>query len=267
MKITVFTSNQPRHVALVSALAGIAEQVYAVQECNTLFPGEVEDFFRKSEVMQRYFRRVIDAERQVFGGARFPPANVRTLALRMGDLNRLPLTVLEPALDSDVHVVFGSSYIKGALCDALVERGALNIHMGMSPWYRGSSCNFWALYDRRPDLVGATVHRLSAGLDSGAMLFHAVPPAGARDGFLLGMQAVAAAHAGLLERLRDGSLDRLEAVPQDRALEIRYTRNRDFTDEVAGRYLAEGIGDEEIGARLAVRDTAALLRPYVPGQA
>ena len=30
--------------------------------------------------------------------------------------------------------------------------------LGISPQYRGSSCNFWALYDNNPHLVGATMN-------------------------------------------------------------------------------------------------------------
>ena len=30
--------------------------------------------------------------------------------------------------------------------------------MGVSPYYRGCDCNFWALYDNNPHLVGATIH-------------------------------------------------------------------------------------------------------------
>ena len=53
MKITVFTSNQPRHLSLIKDLSIIADEVYAIQECNTVFPGEVKDFFDNSEIMQR----------------------------------------------------------------------------------------------------------------------------------------------------------------------------------------------------------------------
>src|SRR5581483_4489456 len=177
MKITVFTSNQPRHVALIESLAAIAHEVFAIQECTTLFPGRVEDFFHKSEVMQRYFTRVIDAERDVFGGPRFLPNNVQQLAMKMGDLNSVDPEAIEPALASDIYVVFGASYIKQPLIDLLTGKRAINIHMGVSPYYRGSSCNFWAMYDRRPEMVGATIHLLSRGLDNGPMLFHALPPA------------------------------------------------------------------------------------------
>lgn len=263
MKITVFTSNQARHLSLIARLAGIADTVYAVQECTTTHPGEVADFFRKSDTMQRYFSRVIAAEREVFGGPRFMPANVRQLALKMGDVSRTPLAWFGEALNSDVFVVFGASFIRGELCEHLVARGAINIHMGVSPFYRGSSTNFWALYDHRPDLVGATIHQLSAGLDSGPMLFHALPKAQAVDPFVFGMNAVRAAHESLVAAIGDGSIRDFQPVAQDRSLQMRYTRNADFTDAVAGEYLERLASPESLFEQLKRRDLGRLLRPIV----
>ena len=45
MKITLFTSNSPRHLSLAEGLAAIADEVLVIHECVTAFPGEVEDFF------------------------------------------------------------------------------------------------------------------------------------------------------------------------------------------------------------------------------
>jgi hypothetical protein len=263
MKIAVFTSNQPRHVALIEKMAGIAEVVYAVQECNTVFPGKVADFFRKSEVMQRYFGHVMAAEEAVFGRPRFAPGNVRQLPVKMGDVSQLAVADLEPALACDRIIVFGASFIRGPLCQRLVERQAVNIHMGLSPFYRGSSTNFWAMYDGRPDLVGATVHRLTAGLDSGDIHFHALPAADAVDPFVFGMRAVRSAHLALAEALRTGALLDEPAVPQDRSLQLRYTRNADFTDAVAADYLARLPNSDELLAGIAARSLAGLVRPRI----
>ena len=46
--------------------------------------------------------------------------------------------------------------------------------MGISPYYRGTDCNFWAMYDNNPHLVGSTIHLLTKGLDSGPILYHAL---------------------------------------------------------------------------------------------
>jgi folate-dependent phosphoribosylglycinamide formyltransferase PurN len=262
VKITVFTSNQPRHLSLIERLASISDEVFAVQECNTVFPGRVADFFRRSDVMQAYFSRVIAAEEEVFGAVRFAERNVRTLSIKSGDLSGVQMSFLAAALSSDIYVVFGASHIKAPLVEFLVENRTVNIHMGVSPYYRGSSCNFWALYDDNPDLVGATIHMLSRGLDSGGMLFHALPRRQEVDPFVLGMRAVRAAHDALADSIVTGRLLRLTPVAQNRAREIRYTRNSDFTDEVAGEYLARNLGAAEVGAKLGSSPARDLLDPH-----
>jgi hypothetical protein len=261
MSVAVFTSNQPRHLSLIRSLARVFDTVYAVMECNTVFPGQVADFFRKSDIMQDYFGRVMAAETQVFGSIEFLPANVRVLALKMGDASQVPVSTFAPVLDADHSVVFGASYLKGPLCDRLVERGALNIHMGVSPYYRGSSCNFWALDDRRPDMVGATIHKLSKGLDSGAMYYHAFPRPQVADPFVWGMLSVRAAHDSLVEALASNALADMVPVEQDRSREIRYTRNADFTDSVAAAYLRNMPTATDVMTAAENRDMSLFFRP------
>ena len=262
MQITIFTSNQPRHIALIERLATIGTKVFAVQECNTLFPGEVDDFFKKSPVMQDYFARVLAAEKAVFGLPRFLPGNVQAMPIKMGDLNRVPIEALDEAMSSDVVVVFGATFIKPPLIDLLVARRAINIHMGVSPWYRGSSTNFWAMYDRRPEYVGATIHLLSRGLDSGDVFFHAFPAPQEVDPFEYGMLAVKAAHEGLIDALRRGGLQSLAPSRQDKSLQLRYTRNADFTDEVASEYLARLPSPRAMNDELNRIDRSPFLRPF-----
>lgn len=242
MKATIFSSNQPRHLNLARAFARISDDVFFVNEVNTVFPGQVQDFFNKSEVMQSYFKNVIASERKIFGNIGFLPNNVRAMSIKSGDLNRLNDAQLNDALSSDLYVVFGASYIKGWLIDFLVERRAINIHMGLSPYYRGSSCNFWALYDNRPEYVGATIHLLSKGLDSGDMLFHCVPRYLKSDSpFDFTMRSVLVAHNGLVGSVEDGSIFSRKTVKQDKTLQLRYTKNQDFTDAIAEDFLQRGV--------------------------
>ncbi|MXQ12893.1 formyltransferase family protein [Microvirga makkahensis] len=264
MKITVFTSNNPRHLRLAERLASIADTVFMVQECMTVFPGTVDDFYKRSEVMQDYFTRVIAAEREVFGIPRFLPPNVRQLALRTGDLSLAPLEMLRPALESDLYVVLGASYIRPPLVDFLIEKRTINIHMGISPYYRGSSCNFWALYDGNPDMVGATIHMLSKGLDSGPMLYHVRPPIEPVDPFVFGMKAVDAAQKSLVARIASREIFEFPPVVQDRSQEIRYTRNRDFTDEVAAEYLRRAPSADQLFDALKAQPDRDFLRLYQP---
>lgn len=263
MKITVFTSNQPRHISLIESLATIADEVFAIQEVNTVFPGEVEDFYKKTPIMQEYFQKVLAAEKKVFGVPRFSSSKVRTISIKVGDLNRLSQESLEDALHSDYYVIFGSSFIRGWICEFLEKQTALNIHMGISPYYRGNSCNFWALYDNRPDLVGATIHLLTAGLDSGPMLYHAIPGSGLIEPFELGMLAVKAAHESLVENLKNGKIHSYQHVKQDKSLELRYTRNQDFTDQVAAEFLNRKAEPKKIKNALNKRDLGMFVAPFI----
>jgi folate-dependent phosphoribosylglycinamide formyltransferase PurN len=253
----MFSSNQPRHLNLARELSSIAETVYFVSEINTVFPGKIDDFFNKSETMQEYFQHVIDAETNIFGEINFLPTNVKTLSIKSGDLNFLLETQLSEALKSDAYVVFGASYIKGWLIDFLVENRAINIHMGISPYYRGSSCNFWALYDHNPSHVGATIHMLSKGLDSGDILFHCIPNHLESDSqFDFTMRSVTAAHKGLVETLNSSKIFTMPRIKQNKTLEVRYTRNADFTDPIAREFL-----DRKIKIHNIVSEYPELLNP------
>ena len=263
MKITVFTSNQPRHLRLINELAGISDEVFAIQECNTVFPGLNKDFFSNSEIMQQYFSNVIKAEKEVFGDLFFNQNNVRSLSLKLGDLNNLELDILKPALNSDVYVVFGSSFIKGPLIEFLVEKKAINIHMGISPYYRGSSCNFWASYDKKPELVGSTIHLLSKGLDSGDILYHALPKPEHINPFVLGMKAVKVAQDSLVDRIKTGEIFTYSPIKQDKSKEIKYTKNMHFNDDVAKEYLDNLFTEQEIFEKLNNRDMSLLIKPYI----
>ena len=237
MKITVFTSNQPRHINLVNLISEFAEETYAVLESTTLFPGLIQDFYNSSPTMQEYMIGVRSAEADLFGKSRFVSSRAKTLVMKSADLNYLTQEHLKEALQSDIYVVFGSSFIKGWLIDFLIEKSALNIHMGLSPYYRGTSCNFWAMYDLLPNYVGATIHYLSKGLDSGPMIFHSVPKFENENPFAFTMKAVKKAQEDLVYFIKN--LKQLDTNPidQNRGLQIRYTRNSDFTDEVAREFL------------------------------
>ena len=110
--------------------------------------------------------------------------------------------------------------------------------MGLSPYYRGSSCNFWALYDNNPSYVGATIHLLSKGLDSGDMIFHCLPKLQSKDSpFDFTMRSVLVAQKALVSAVNDKSIFSCSFVKQNKIKELRYTKNKDFTDQIAKEFL------------------------------
>ena len=146
MKVTVFTSNQPRHIHLVQCLVSIADEVFVVQESSSIYPGQVPSFFSASEIKKEYFARVHKAEINRFGDTYFLPEKCRSMSIYPGDLKIMKPSDLGEALDVDYFIIFGTGIIAGDLLSHLTRRSAINIHMGAAPWYRGASY-FWTLYD------------------------------------------------------------------------------------------------------------------------
>ncbi len=96
----------------------------------------------------------------------------------------------------------------------------LNVHHGIAPLIRGMASILWAQYERRPDWIGATVHVIDEGLDTGAVLAHAaVKPSfpGERFPSLYVRATVRAVDALIetLERLEAGETWRIEPASDE----------------------------------------------------
>lgn len=229
MRVACLTSNQPRHLSLVEALVEAGHDVSAIIEPKPFYPGG------DSAILRTYWAYVREAELSVFGDRCW--SKVPTVTVRPGEINQLPFSVMQAVLQSDRVVVFGCGYLRGEFADALIAGGALNLHAGISPEFRGSAPNFWAEYTGHSDLVGAQVQRLSRRLDDGVIhasvtihkLFHENP-------FHRGMVAVQrgiSLMCGVLERPK-GEIGTVDVT--GRTL-IRYSRYADFTEDVVREYL------------------------------
>ena len=87
-------------------------------------------------------------------------------------------------------------------------------------------------------MIGSTVHLLSKGLDSGDILYHALPTLDMCESlFDFTMKSVVSAHDSLVSRISDNSILNYDCIKQDKSQEVKYTRNSDFTDDVAMDFL------------------------------
>ena len=138
----------------------------------------------------------------------------------------------------------------------MISQKAINIHAGVSPYYRGTDCNFWALYDNNPHLVGTTIHMLSKGLDSGSMLYHAMSKIKTNP-FEYTMSTIKAAFHSIAERIEDKSIFEINPVVQDKEKEIRYSKKIEFNDQIVNEYF-----NKEINLNSKKFDNSLLKEPY-----
>ena len=241
MKITLFTANNQRHNYFINLLSSITEELFVVQECSTTFQGIVPGHYPATQIMNKYFEHVSKTQQKIFGNAYIHvKSNLSLKPILMGDLNRIDTNSLSEFLKSDLYIIFGSSYIKGDLVKFLSEKKAINIHMGISPFYRGCDCNFWALYDGNPHLAGATIHMLSQGIDSGPILYHALSNI-RTDPYTYTMSCVKSALHSIAERIKNKEIFYIESENQNKYREIRYSRKVDFNDRVVREFLNKDI--------------------------
>jgi len=225
LSVMILCGRSPRHLYVANRLCEDSRPVAIVQETGSQMTArKVLNRIRPDILWHKGWRWMRDRRRYADGGeARFffagsePKLARRDLAVEVPHINHPEVVNLADRLQPDVIAVFGTSLIRGELLTK-GRLGIFNLHGGLSPWYRGADCTFWALYNGEPDQVGCTLHRIDAGIDTGTLIAHICPEV--RDGddeltlFWRAVKESADVYAELLQRLERG--DALGAPQRER---------------------------------------------------
>jgi methionyl-tRNA formyltransferase len=147
------------------------------------------------------------------------------------------------ALQPDVLLIYGTVLV-GSRILSLARIIALNMHTGISPFYRGADCAFWPIYNQELNMVGATVHECTKNVDGGRIFAtaraHLLPDDDVFSVFARSVVAGTKLYVDVVQELIDG---RLEGIEQDLSLGTEYkARMRDVRAERRVRKLIkEGI--------------------------
>jgi hypothetical protein len=131
----------------------------------------------EGRVVRDHFEERVRQERSFFGhDAEFVADGPGCAArrIRPGELNSPETLDFLASQKADTVVVFGTNLIKPPLLGRWPGR-MINMHLGLSPYYRGTATNFYPLLNLEPEYVGVTIHLIDAGIDSGPILRHARP--------------------------------------------------------------------------------------------
>src|SRR6185436_17698208 len=100
----------------------------------------------------------------------FFPEGTSDLAVQtVTDLNAPEAIDAAKALRPDVICLFGTSILKAPWLEAFPRR-IVNLHLGLSPFYRGSATLFWPFYFQELDCLGATIHLAVQKVDAGEIV-------------------------------------------------------------------------------------------------
>tara|TARA_Y100000768_G_C23970897_1_gene680470 strand:+ start:1408 stop:2175 length:768 start_codon:yes stop_codon:yes gene_type:complete len=242
MKITVFTSNKDRHNHLINELLKITNEIFIIQESRELISFPDTSNFKKKKSIKKYFSLVQKAEKKIIKRTFIKSNNkkLNLIGLKFGDINNINKNYFKKFLKSDLYIIFGSSFIKGDLLKFLIKKKAINIHMGISPYYKGADCNYWAIKDNNINLVGATIHYLSDQLDGGKIIKYVKPDYNPNP-FLFSMSVVKNTINEIVLLLRNKRVFKIKPKKQDSKKEIRHTKKKDFYKENVDKIIKKKI--------------------------
>lgn len=119
----------------------------------------------------RYFRK---KDRQLFDEMipwrelPQPLANYHTTHGVNSDTSAALLRSLKP----DFIIQSGAGILREKIF-SVAKNATLNVHHGIAPRLRGMNSSYWAKWEKKKDCLGATVHFIDKGIDTGKPVFYA----------------------------------------------------------------------------------------------
>jgi methionyl-tRNA formyltransferase len=241
MRVVLLTTDAPAQRALARRIAddrrldlvGVAVQRLSSSRDvswlrrNVRQPGKVVDRVLQRLLFLRTLRALAAREREVFGDGPWP-AVPRCVT---DDVNGPLVLELIAACRPDAIAVSGTRMVRAPVFGTAPPRGLFNLHTGLSPYYKGGpNCTLWCLANGDPAHLGATVHVLDPGIDSGPLLKTVRTPVEADDTVadLVARTTTVgqAAYVQVLGAVADGVP--IRALPQASLAEGRTYLNREW---------------------------------------
>lgn len=195
ISVVVLTSRGPRHSYFVRELArnfsvrGVVvddryhkkDRLWEFLRTNNWNPFRVARSLDLKRRLRPYEKRDRLIEEKFFSPVPNTGEFPEEIPVRMSrDPNGEETVAWVLGLQPDVLAVFGTRLIQEPLL-ALARCGALNLHTGLSPFYRGGQCTFWCLYEGDLKHLGVTVHHLSPKIDGGDIVYTSQPEVEPQD--------------------------------------------------------------------------------------
>jgi len=229
MKLVLFTSNGIRHKYVTNTLSQNVDDTLVICECNQNDAIDEKEDAVLSPIDEHFRLRYL-TEKKIFSGNDYFNDTVLPLIYKEANLRYTYQIVKE--FEPDLMIVFGSSIIKEPLLSLKPNR-FINLHLGLSPYYRGSGTNFWPFVNDELEYLGSTILHLDAGIDTGDIICHVRPNIELNDNVhTVGCKIIKSSVESLIKiiKLLDGG-KKLNRVKQWEVKD-RYYKTKDF-DEIA----------------------------------
>lgn len=256
MKILLISGSHPRHLYVHKKILEFYKDCSAIiMERESVLPEPPSNVTnRDRKLFVRHFDDRHKIEASVYGELSIAQVFRDTphRVCKASDLNGRENADFARHFNADIAIIFGPDIIKSPLMDVLPEL-SINMHLGLSPWYRGSATLFWPFYFLQPQFAGVTFHKITAKADAGAILHQYRPELRKGQGIHdVGVNAVVGACNELIEILDNGislkslteqrSSGRLFLTKDFQAAHLRLIYET-FENRIVDAYLDGSLGD------------------------
>lgn len=178
-RVVLLTSSELRHKYVASVLAESLDLAGVVVETKRPKPGIAQaESDEDLALLKRHFAARDTAEAKYFAGAEYPDADV--LRIDTGQVNDDETVTWIAAKRPDYVLLYGTGIVREPILGPWDGR-VINMHLGLSPYYKGAGTNLWPLCNGEPECVGVTVHVAVPAVDAGPILVQGRPRALAPD--------------------------------------------------------------------------------------
>ena len=94
---------------------------------------------------------------------------IKSKTQRVASVNEEACKILLQKINPDIVIVNGTRIISKRILQCC-QAAFINMHVGITPKYRGSHGGYWALYNNDPENFGTTIHFVDSGIDTGAVI-------------------------------------------------------------------------------------------------
>jgi methionyl-tRNA formyltransferase len=139
--------------------------------CENMTGSAIEQAYDSgSQIRINHLERRANVEDDFFGPlVRHAPDHSNPVEIPRGNINDEEYYQEIIDLNPNLLVAYGCSLVEDPLLSTYEGR-FLNLHLGLSPYYRGTGTNFWPLVNDEPEYVGATFMHINAGVDTGDII-------------------------------------------------------------------------------------------------
>lgn len=178
MKAIIFSGSHNRHLYVNSSvLKYFDETLVVIMERENVLPSTPSNLSeRDKKNFETHFNNRKIIEEKIYGEINIEKIFAKNEIIKIDakKLNTIELAKRVKDFSADFCFIFGCNLILNPVLSSL-PKNKINLHLGLSPWYKGSATLFWPFYFLQPQFAGVTFHQITEKPDAGNIIHQSTP--------------------------------------------------------------------------------------------